>query len=568
MVERRKGSTARFSRAIRGSYEKRADLVRRQRDLEKSEKRLRSILEAQPELVLIIDEHGKYVDIFGRESVLLIDRPENLIGRNFEECLPASFCEKALETNRRAIESDETQVLEFELDVMAGERWFEARVSPMSSEPGEPKLAVWVVRNVTESKLAEFALSEKARNLSEAKDQALESDRLKSEFLAMLSHEIRTPLNGIMGFANLLLKTDLDESQKESARGIVSGSEILLNLINKILDHSKIEAARVELDRSFFNLCDCIQEVIESFKPRLAEGKLRIDYFINHDVPDTIFGDAALLRQVLFNVVGNAIKFTEEGRVHLEVSQEIGGYSENALDGLNRILHFTVSDTGKGISKDEFDKIFEPFAQADASSVRNYGGTGLGLSIAKKIAEMMGGNIWVESLENVGSIFHFTIVLTADKASSNLPLPGVGVSPEKPEKLIERSDPLNVLVAEDDAVSRRLAEALLSKMGHLVSVASNGREALNILEKDTYDILFMDIQMPEMDGIESAKCVRNGRAGERNRNIPIVAVTANATRNDRESCLEVGMNGYISKPLRPGDIETTLMDVLGSTKPS
>jgi signal transduction histidine kinase/CheY-like chemotaxis protein/HPt (histidine-containing phosphotransfer) domain-containing protein len=360
-------------------------------------------------------------------------------------------------------------------------------------------------------------------------ERADAATRAKSDFLAMMSHEIRTPLGGVLGMLHLLLDTPLTERQRHYTETIRESGEALLGILNDILDFSKMEAGKLELQPVDFDLGGVVASVITLLEPRAREKQLALESTLAPDIPRTLRGDAPRLRQVLLNLVGNAIKFTDAGAVRVEVVR---------VDD-HPTLRFAVADTGIGIANDAQQRLFREFSQVDHSSGRRFGGTGLGLAISRKIVAAMGGEIGVDSVPGHGSTFRFTVVLE----------PAAGEVAREAPPIEAAVPPLRILVAEDNPVNREVAVGLLRRRGHEVDVVADGRAAVEAVRAQAYDAVLMDVHMPEMDGIEATREIRRLPGGQGD--VPIIALSASAMRNAVERALAAGMNGHLTKPLDP-----------------
>ncbi len=434
--------------------------------------------------------------------------------------------------------------------------WANGHATPQREADGG---VLWhgYIKEITERKQSEIALIESEAKLREAKEVAEAATRSKSEFLANMSHEIRTPMSGVLGMAKLLSFTSLTEEQLDYVQAIRDSGNILLSVINDILDFSKIEAGKLEIEKHPFVLENVVKSVLNLIRSQAANQETIIKYAIAADVPSTILGDRARFSQILINLLGNAVKFSKKGQVLLSIS---------CLNSSQ--LLFSIKDTGIGISRDRINTLFQPFAQADASINRRYGGTGLGLAICKHLVNLMSGSIWVESkgavageptlgwqmstnLETKGSIFCFTIAL------STIETMAIAIAPKSPileisNSLMAERFPLKILIVEDNLFNQKIALGYLKKFGYIADIANNGEEALNRLSSQTYDLLFMDMQMPVMDGITATKAIRQNAMLQPQPKI--VAMTANVMSEDTQACLDAGMNDYISKPVQTDEL--------------
>jgi PAS domain S-box-containing protein len=661
--------------------------------LAKERNLLRTLMDHLPDHVFVKDTASRFVTANASTlRTLGASRLEEVVGKTDADFLPAGPAAQYLRDEQDVLRKGQALLNREELlvDKAGNERWLLTTKVPLRDGAGAVVGLVGMSHDITDRKRVE---SEWRR----AKEAAEAASRAKSEFLAKMSHEIRTPMNGILGMTELALDTDLTREQRECLQMVKASGEALLTVINDILDFSKIESGKLHLEPAPFPLRDSLDDTVRTLGLRAQQKGLELISRVARDVPDHVTGDLGRLRQILVNLVGNAIKFTERGEVVVDVGLE----SVLPAEGQAR-LRFTVRDTGIGIPADKLQAIFEPFEQVDGSISRRFGGTGLGLTIASQLVAMMGGRLEVQSTPGRGSRFIFTaalglpaeaaapepvdvhglpVLVVDDNALSRqtlaemlanwhlrptvvdrgpaalaelkraaaagepyplvildslmpemdgfalaeqiranpelvgatimllvpaerpdsaarckavgisasvlkpvkqsellntvlevlntsalVPRPGPAAPAARPEAPGEGLRPLAVLLAEDNLVNQRLAVRLLEKRGHRVTVANNGNEALAVLEKQTFDVVLMDLEMPELGGFDATAQLRARERGT-GRHVPVIALTAHAMKGDRERCLAGGMDGYVSKPIRAAELFTALEEVLGPPAP-
>jgi len=427
--------------------------------------------------------------------------------------------------------------------------WVKSTVVPFLDDSGQPRQYIAIRTDISARKAVETELIAK-------RTEAEAASRAKSDFVANMSHEIRTPMNGIIGMTDLALDADSEAERDEYMNIVKNSAESLLGILNDILDFSKIEANKLMLERVGFELPRTVSETIRILGPRASQKGIELICDIADDVPRHVLGDPTRLRQVLINLVGNAIKFTNRGKIVVSLAVE-------ALADAAVTVQIAVRDSGIGIAADQLDSIFEAFSQADASTTRQYGGTGLGLSISSRLVELMGGHISVDSEVGKGSTFQFSVVLGVDdnavKRASKIA--EGSAAPGRPADAQARAaeSVLDVLLVEDNPINQHLAIRLLQKWGHKVALAVDGQEAVDRLSGgERYDIVLMDMQMPVMGGIEATRLIRAHEAEHGQARVPIMAMTANAMQGDRELCLAAGMDDYLSKPINQIELAAKL----------
>ena len=528
----------------------------RTRELREQEERFRQLAEnihqvfwlMSSDLNKIIYVSPAYERLWGRSIDSLYASPHSWL-----DAVHPDDRDRVREEWRQAIAAEQEFECEYRLLRSDGAiRWIFDRGFPVRDSSGKMYRMAGLAEDVTERRLAEEAMRR-------AKEAAEDADRVKGDFLRNISHEIRTPMNGIIGLTELTLDTPLSSEQHGNLEGVMTSAESLLEMIDSILDFSRLEERGLTLEQAPFALRKWLKDAIGTLEPRAREKGLVLCYEVRPDVPDDLIGDPARLWQILVNLVGNAIKFTRQGEVCLRVELE-ELLSENAC------LRFTVSDTGIGIPADKRESLFLPFMQVDSSKTRKFGGAGMGLAVSARLVEMMGGRIWFESELGQGSSFHFTASFGRPPARLPLDAPRATAAVTAGEGQAEgaaaassAAAPMRILVAEDNPINQQLIARLLQKAGHAVTVTNDGEEALAAVAKENFDLVLMDVQMPVLDGFEATAEIRRREIGT-GRRLPIVALTAHAMQGDREQCLDAGMDGYVAKPIRTGELFAAIVE--------
>ncbi len=504
-----------------------------QEALRESEERYRTLADLSPDSILVNTE-GRFV-YANAAACDLLHAPsiESIIGHSPFDFIEPDQHGQVRERIARVLQSKEKASPDHQ-------RWrcFDGSIVDVETSAGG---VTWHGRPAVQVLLRD--ISERIRDEQElraAKAAAEQATRAKSEFLANMSHEIRTPLNGLFGILQHLRSQGLNPEQAECVETALGSGRRLLGILNDILDLSRIEAGRLQLERECFHPAATVEEVVGIFQAGAREKEVELIWTVDPDLPFVV-GDEGRVRQVLFNLVGNAVKFTEKGEVEIRAEITPASQTQDSL-----VLRFTVRDTGIGIEGANLKELFTPFTQADGSHTRKYGGSGLGLAIVQRLVELMGGRVSIESRVGSGTHVVFTCLVTPS-GEQDCPKRKECEATTEPAETAPVIRGLDVLVAEDDRVNRLVLERFLTSQGHRVASVTNGRACLDILEKRSFDVILMDIQMPEMDGIDVTRHIR-ARTDDR-RYTPVVALTAHAMKGDRETFLKAGMDAYLSKPV-------------------
>jgi PAS domain S-box-containing protein len=508
-------------------------------EIEEKENYLKNLFESLPVGLMTVDSQTYRILDVNRRALEMIGKPrEAIVGQTCRSVIcPGS--EGRCPINDLGLGSDQSERL---LVTSTGELPVLKSVFPMLRHGATTFVESFI--DIRDRKRAE-------EQMKRAKETAEAASRSKSEFLANMSHEIRTPMNGVIGLSEVLLETDVDTQQREYLTLLKSSAGSLLSILNDILDCSKLEAGRLELESVEFSAGTVIQETLQSFELEARKKSLVLRADMNSAVPRVVVGDPLRLRQILVNLVGNAIKFTEQGGVVVRVAP-VWSSEEDVT-----ALRFSVKDTGMGIPLARQRAIFEAFSQGDGSVARKFGGTGLGLTISRQLVQMMGGDIWLESQSGCGTTFHFTARFGVCRQLDANGQPARDTEAGMPGGAMRGTGnairPLRILVADDNAVNRRVAVAMLEKQGHTVAAARDGRESVALATHEPFDLVLMDVQMPEMDGFMATRTIRE-REQETGAHLPIIALTAHAMKGDREKCLAMGMDGYLPKPFSAAEL--------------
>ena len=499
---------------------------------------LRTLIDNLPDYVFVKDAQSRFITTNKAHLATLGASLEEVVGKTDFDFFPKELAERYFADEQEVIRSGQPLLnrIEESTDAQGNPQWLLTTKVPLRDKSGQVVGLVGMSRDIT-------ALREAEQKLQEAKEKAEEAARAKSEFLANMSHEIRTPLNAVIGMTSLLLDTDLDPEQRDFVETIRSSGEALLSLLNDILDFSKIESGKLELEMQPFDLFECIDDTMDMFAFQAAEKGIELAYITDENTPRRIVGSVTRLRQVLVNLVGNALKFTEKGEVVLSV--------ESQREGDRYRLHFAVQDTGIGIPPERMDRLFKSFSQVDASITRRYGGTGLGLAISKRLVELMGGEMWVESQEGMGSTFHFTILVQAMPAKKRV------------DRVYASLKGKRVLIVDDNRTNRQILEHQARRWGMEPHAVASAQKALERLAQERYDLAILDVQMPEMDGIELARRIRQ----EFQKRPPLIMLTSLDQSDVLQEVRQEEVAAVLTKPVKRDQLFDTLTKVVTAEQP-
>jgi PAS domain S-box-containing protein len=552
-------------RDVTGNYE---TLIDNLKNLQGSDSLYEGVFRGAQDAIFIMDgQLGQFQRVNQAACELMGFTEEELLSKNQEDLFPPEKLPDFREGFKRVWRGEGMTGFITQMVKASGEI-LEVRISAHRLENHEENLVVGFVQDITEKVRVQVELEalntslekrveERTEELQKSYEElqeamglanrhardARDANQAKSMFLANMSHEIRTPLNAVIGMMELLVDMDLNEPQKETALIAQRSAMSLVGVVNNILDFSKIEAGKLELEKVVFLLPGLVEEVVETFAYQAKEKGLEINLEMPGDLPEFVVGDSGRVRQILVNLIGNALKFTSKGGITVSLNQIPD-------PGKLASIEFRVEDSGVGIEPAKLETLFQSFSQADVSVSREFGGTGLGLAISKQLAEKMGGMMTVDSQPGHGSMFGFTArfdLASLDQVAEEIREEEVRQVPAA--KPMESGGELRILLVEDNIVNQKVALGMLRKLGYGAQAVNGGNEALEILSAAEFDLLFMDIQMPGLGGLEATRKIRAGEAGEANRDVTIIAMTAHATRQDRKNCLAAGMNDYIPKPI-------------------
>ncbi|NRA70933.1 MAG: response regulator [Gammaproteobacteria bacterium] len=525
-------------------------LIKERGNAQTSSLRMETILKTAADGIITINEKGVIQSFNQAASEMFKYQADEIIGNHFKKLIPSFTLSQQQTSIENFYESDKNGLMKEITAITSDGEEFIAELSLSKIVINKIVTYAGLIRDITDQRKSEERMNIYAADLEwqkialeDAIEDAENANRLKSEFLANMSHEIRTPLNGVIGMTNLLLKTPLESNQRRYAEIANSSAESLLNIINDILDFSKIEAGKMELENSSFNFRKLLEDTTDLFALKCQDKNIELTLSYASEVPQFVIGDSGRVIQIVVNLLSNAIKFTEKGTIKLNVNSDVSS-----------LIKISVEDTGIGIPIDKQQLIFEKFDQADASTTRKYGGTGLGLAICRQLSLLMGGQIGVESELNKGSSFWFTVDLPEDKQKSS-----ISYVPDH----VKNDGQLNlqhthILLVDDNEINRIVVQEIIHQMGGRISCAINGVEAVALANKNHYDLILMDCQMPVMDGFEATAHIRNFECEQDKTSIPIIAFTALAMVGDKDKCLKAGMNDYLTKPVSTVAMENVL----------